>query len=1083
MARIGKEALERLKQNISLVRLVEASGVVLEKRGKDHVGCCPFHEDKTPSLVISPQKNLWHCMGACDAGGDVIEWVRRIEGVSFRHAVELLANDYAPDLDLAARGPIKQATVPKLESFDAAGNNELALQVVNYYHETLKADTSVHDWLAKRGLGCAELIDTFKLGLSNRTLGYRLPQANRKAGKEQRGRLQQIGLMRESGHEHFAGSLVVPVFDGAGRLVEAYGRKLLDNLRKGTPKHLYLPGPHAGVWNREAVAASDEVILCEALLDAMTFWAAGYRNVTASYGTGGFTDDHLALFTGTSVKRVLIAYDRDAAGDSAAEKLASKLMENGIDCYRVQFPKGMDANEYACQVKPARESLGVLLRSAEWLGTGGPVGQSGKAPTRSASTEQAENPAKAAKEGAEAQSVAASSISEPASAPEAVVDEIVMPPSEFIPLAATPRVATPRVAGNLAASPVPEVQNPVAAIDAEISEHEIGFTFGERYWRVRGMARNLSYEALKLNILVRQTALTTGVVSSAKSALDGCSSEQPEADKNLFHVDTLDLYAARQRAAFVTQASKELGVSAEVIKSDLSKLLLKLEALQEEQIADALKPKEAPPYQMSEQEHEAALAYLKTPDLIERIGWDIEAAGVVGEGANGLVAYLASVSRKLEKPLAILIQSTSAAGKSVLMDTVLSLMPEEERVAYSAMTGQSLYYLGEMSLRHKILAIAEEEGVREASYALKLLQSQGELTIASTGKDAATGKLVTQEYHLEGPVVLMLTTTAIDLDEELANRCLVLTINETRAQTRLIHDRQRFEETLEGLQAKEHKRSLLTLHQNMQRLLEPLQVVNPFATRLTFLDEKTRTRRDHQKYLALIRSIALLHQHQRPIRYLERSEGEPIAYIEATEADITIANRLAHTVLGRTLDELPPQTRSLLTLIDDWVAERCKSEVIKRSDYRFSRRDVREATGWGNTQLKVHLKRLEELEYLIVHRGGRGQSFVYELVYSGEGKGGQSFLVGLIDTVKQAFDANKSGSSENWSGVGRPQVGAVSVGGRGDETAGGAELSMVPADPLTIVSEGTVPPEFNGHTSDTYVQVAAPSVSSLASGN
>ncbi len=125
------------------------------------------------------------------------------------------------------------------------------------------------------------------------------------------------------------------------------------------------------------------------------------------------------------------------------------------------------------------------------------------------------------------------------------------------------------------------------------------------------------------------------------------------------------------------------------------------------------------------------------------------------------------------------------------MDAVLSLMPEEERVSYSAMTGQSLFYMGETDLQHKILAIVEEEGAERASYALKLLQSEGELTIASTGKDPASGRLVTEEYRVTGPVMIFLTTTAMDVDEELLNRCLVLTVDEGREQTRAIHERQR----------------------------------------------------------------------------------------------------------------------------------------------------------------------------------------------------------------------------------------------------------------------------------------------------
>lgn len=134
---------------------------------------------------------------------------------------------------------------------------------------------------------------------------------------------------------------------------------------------------------------------------------------------------------------------------------------------------------------------------------------------------------------------------------------------------------------------------------------------------------------------------------------------------------------------------------------------------------------------------------LKDPTLIERILADFERCGVVGEETNKLTGYLAAVSRKLEEPLAVILQSSSAAGKTVLMEAILAFMPEEDRVKYSAMTGQSLFYMGETDLKHKILAIMEEEGAERASYALKLLQSEGELAIASTGKDPSTGRLVT----------------------------------------------------------------------------------------------------------------------------------------------------------------------------------------------------------------------------------------------------------------------------------------------------------------------------------------------------
>ncbi len=312
------------------------------------------------------------------------------------------------------------------------------------------------------------------------------------------------------------------------------------------------------------------------------------------------------------------------------------------------------------------------------------------------------------------------------------------------------------------------------------------------------------------------------------------------------------------------------------------------------------------------------------------------------------------------------------------------------------------------------------------------MQSEGELTIASTGKDAATGRLVTQEYRVRGPVMIFLTTTAFEIDEELLNRCLVLSVDEGRAQTQAIHQSQRAAHTLEGVLAKRDKDHVVKLHRDAQRLLRPVLVVNPFAHELTFLDHATRTRRDHVKYLTLIRTIALLHQHQRAVKTVDH-RGQKLEYIEVACDDIAVANRLCHEVLGRNLDELPPQTRKLLGLLVEMVRAACERLAMTRTDYRFSRRDVREHTGWGNTQLKVHLARLAELEYVLVHRGRQGQGYVYELAYDGQGLDGTPFLPGLLDATADASRADGETSRDSDTNVteaGRPPDGPEPDGGR-----------------------------------------------------
>lgn len=983
MARIPDADIERLKREVSLERLAEAAGITLKRHGQDLIGLCPFHDDHEPSLVITPSKNLWHCLGACQSGGSVIDWVMQMEGVSFRHAVALL-REGVPTLG-GNTAPVKQGTVRKLAAPVSLDADDQALlnQVVDYYHETLKQNPDALAYLDKRGINHPEAIDHFKLGVANRTLGLRLPEKNRVAGAELRSRLQRLGLYRDSGHEHFNGSLVIPVLDDNGNVSEVYGRKIIDRLRKGTPKHLYLPGPHKGIFNLDALKASKEIILCESLIDALTFWCAGYRHVTASYGIEGFTATHLQAFKENKTERVLIAYDRDAAGDKAATLLAEQLIKAGLDCYRLPFPKGMDANSYACQVQPASKSLGVVIRSAEWLGKGKPA-----TPLTTTATGIETNPTPATKSKNES----------------------------ITPLAADLEDLATSLASHdtpLPATVIPDA--PRAEVNAAVSDEEVVMCFGDRRYRIRGLNKNLSVNSLKVNVLVSREAA--------------------------IHVDTFDLYAHKARTGFIKQATVELGVNDEVIKKDLGQVLLALEVLQERHLKQAITPTDMT-VTMSEHEKNEALTLLKDKHLLQRLLDDFATCGVVGEQTNKLVGYLAAVSRKLDEPLAIIIQSTSAAGKSALMDAVLAMMPEEDKVQYSAMTGQSLFYMEDGNLAHKILAISEEEGAHQAAYALKLLQSEGELTIASTGKDPDSGKHVTHEYKVEGPVMIFSTTTALDIDEELMNRCLVLTVDESRDQTKAIHHRQREKRTLAGLQRKQEKKRRLSLHHNAQRLLRPLAVVNPYAHRLTFLDDRTRARRDHEKYLTLIDALTLLHQYQRPVHHT----GEGTAYVEVTLDDIEAANRLAHDVLGRSLDELPPQTRRLLGLVHDMVCAHCEAHAIDPHAYHFSRKAVREATHLSDTQLKLHLHRLVDMDYLVVHK--QGHRYLYELLYDGEGNEGQPFMMGLVDvaTLKHDYDAKRSGLTPERSGAGRPPVGAMSGGGRTDKTGASSLNNRV--DPI-----------------------------------
>jgi DNA primase catalytic core len=660
MGRVSDAELDRLKTEISLERLAESRGIVLRKRGDELIGLCPFHEDHSPSLVINPTKNLWHCLGVCQTGGSVIDWVMKAEGVSFRHAVELLRRDAglgSADSGVESK-PMKQSTVRKLSGVvetDAELGEQLK-QVVDYYHETLKQSPEALAYLGERGIGSTEAIDYFQLGYSNRTLGYHIPLKNRNEGASIRGNLEKAGVIRKTGHELFRGSVVIPVLDETGRVLEMYGRKIkaASRYRPGTPMHLYLPGPHRGVWNIEALQSSNEIILCESLIDALTFWCAGYRNVTASYGIEGFTKDHLEAFQQYGIEKVLIAYDRDEAGEKASSSLAEKLMGEGIECFRIQFPKGMDANEYALQVKPAEKSLGIAIRKAVWLGRG--KGQKGEEQNGRSDNGVPGAESVAAVDGSRAGDIRISEETAPGGEvfargadtadsdidtdahsggpgkrePGEVCEISVESPGKSIRTghASLNRSATelsdegrcrepdasddrgiPSDSGTAdryekeepLASPVAAPPLPVS-VRAVVQNGEVTINIGDRRWRIRGLEKNMSFEQLRVNVLCGRG--------------------------DAFHVDTFDLYVSRHRQAFLKQAAEELEIKEDVLKKDLGKVLLKLEELQEKQINQTLNSGKDKAVTLSDTERSVAMELLKDPHILGRILTDFERCGI-----------------------------------------------------------------------------------------------------------------------------------------------------------------------------------------------------------------------------------------------------------------------------------------------------------------------------------------------------------------------------------------------------------------------------------------------------------------------
>jgi DNA primase len=504
------------------------------------------------------------------------------------------------------------------------------------------------------------------------------------------------------------------------------------------------------------------------------------------------------------------------------------------------------------------------------------------------------------------------------------------------------------------------------------TEHGFIIGLGPRRYEIKGIARS-----------------DTQFKATIKASAD-ISSNKP------FELSTIDLYSSRSRIWFAKLCASLFTAPEELIKEDLSRILEQAEQWQpQKQTADAKT--------ITGDEKAAALRFLKNPAMFEEILSDINTLGITGEETNKLTGYLTAVSRKTDDPLSVLIQSRSAAGKSTLQDAVLSLVPEEDYVKYTRITDQALFYKDEDSLVHKLLAIEEEVGMNGAAYSIRNIQSSKKITVAATGKDAATGKMKTEEYTVKGPVAVMITTTAAELEGETASRFLFLTIDESSRMTKAIHSIQREAETLEGLIRKKKSEHIIKKHHNAQRLLKPLAVVNPYTKYLSYPDRSLRTRRDHKKYLGLIRTIAYLFQYQRTIKTV-KVEDQPVEYIEVTLEDIDKANQLAEQVLGQCLDELAPPSRTLLTKIFEMVKQMAKVQALSPDSIYFTRRQIREHTDWTDWQIKTHIKQLEELEYLYVRIGSRGKEYSYALNYQGQENSRFCLNLTSIEEIKKRME-------------------------------------------------------------------------------
>jgi DNA primase len=341
--RVSKEAIEAVKRRHDLVEVVRASGVELRKKGRQWIGRCPFHDDRTPSFFVDPGKQLWNCLGECsagrDAGGDLFRFVMKRDGIDFLEAWKKLGGEVNTTPLPARKASASTAAIHPGPQAANAGRRVLG-RVAEFYHRRFLETAQGAAYLAKRGIADPELFRAFRIGYVDGTLLEKIP-----ASGKLRDDLLKVGILQPNGRELFAGCVVFPLLDEQGAVVNLYGRSI------DRDQHLYLPGPRRGLWNAAILAGQEEIILVESIMDALSLISAGVVNVLPLYGVNGFTEEHEALLRRLKPARVALALDSDEAGRAAGAALSEKLGADGFEIRSIDLPR-KDPNEVLVEDGP-----------------------------------------------------------------------------------------------------------------------------------------------------------------------------------------------------------------------------------------------------------------------------------------------------------------------------------------------------------------------------------------------------------------------------------------------------------------------------------------------------------------------------------------------------------------------------------------------------------------------------------------------------------------------------------------------------------------------------------------------------------
>jgi DNA primase catalytic core len=432
---------------------------------------------------------------------------------------------------------------------------------------------------------------------------------------------------------------------------------------------------------------------------------------------------------------------------------------------------------------------------------------------------------------------------------------------------------------------------------------------------------------------------------------------------------SLDLYQHEKREQLINHIADAFDIGTTVISNTIAELIKSLEAYRLQKI-ESLQQKPQTQPEMTAAQRQVAVTELQKPNLLERTSQMIALSGIVGETTNSLIAYLVYCTRKQQIPLHVMFLGSSGSGKTYLQEKISELIPDEDKIEITQITENALYYFKQHELEHKLILIEDLDGALTVFYPLRELQTKRRISKTVTLKDSK-GNLKTITLTVEGPVCVSGCTTKEKIYEDNANRCLLLYIDQTREQDKKVTEYQT--KSAAGEINKQREQQYRELFKNIQRVLQPVKVINPYAKYIELPEQVFKPRRTMTLLLGFIEAITFYHQYQREVKRDENNQS----YITTTIADIEAAFTLLKEVLFSKSDELTNATRQFL--------ENLKVHINNHQVGSFKTQDIRKTFRLPPRNIQRYMKELHQYGYIkrLSSQAGRA-GYEYSITNPGE---------------------------------------------------------------------------------------------------